>query len=41
LNGERLQTKPAPINDRDVISFARYEFTFLLPGSFYEILKGA
>ncbi len=40
LNGERLQTKPVAIHDRDVISFARYEFTFLLPGSFYDILKG-
>ncbi len=41
LNGERLQTKPVAIHDRDVISFARYEFTFLLPGSFYDILKSA
>lgn len=39
LNGERLQTKPLAIHDRDVISFARYEFTFLLPGSLYDLLK--
>ena len=38
LNGERLQTKPVAMKDQDVISFARYEFTFLLPGSFYDIL---
>lgn len=41
LNGARLQTRPIEIHDRDVISFARYEFTFLLPGSFYDMLKGA
>jgi hypothetical protein len=39
LNGTRLQNKPAEIRDRDVISFARYEFTFLFPGSLYEMLK--
>jgi len=41
LNGERLRTKPLEIRDRDVTSFARYEFTFLWPGSFYDILKAA
>ncbi len=41
LNGARLQTKPVAIKDRDVISFARYEFTFLLPESFYDILTRA
>ncbi len=41
LNGARLQTKPVEIHDRDVISFARYEFTFFLPGSLYDALKGA
>jgi hypothetical protein len=41
LNGVRLPTKAVVINDHDVISFARYEFTFLLPGSFYDFLKGA
>lgn len=39
LNGERLSTKAVEIHDCDVISFARYEFTFLLPESFYDILK--
>jgi len=38
LNGNRLQTKPVEIHDRDVISFARYEFTFLLPSSLYDML---
>jgi hypothetical protein len=41
LNGARLQTKPVEIHDRDVISFARYEFTFFSPGSLYEALKAA
>jgi hypothetical protein len=40
LNGARLQTKPVEIHDRDVISFARYEFTFLLPSSLYDMLIG-
>jgi len=38
LNGTRLQDKPVEIRDRDVISFARYEFTFLFPGSLYDML---
>lgn len=38
LNGTRLQNKPAAIHDRDVISFARYEFSFLFPGSLYDTL---
>ena len=38
LNGSRLQNKPVEIRDRDVISFARYEFTFLAPGSLYDTL---
>jgi hypothetical protein len=41
LNGNRLQTKPVEIHDRNVISFARYEFTFLLPGSLYDMLQGS
>lgn len=41
LNGARLQTRPIEIRDRDVIGFGRYEFAFLLPGSFYAMLKGA
>jgi len=40
MNGKRLQTKPVEIHDRDVISFARYEFTFLLPSSLYDMLIG-
>lgn len=38
LNGTRLQNKAAEVQDRDVISFARYEFAFLFPGSLYEML---
>ena len=39
LNGMRLQNKPVEIRDRDVISFGRYEFTFLFPGSLYDMLR--
>jgi len=38
LKGERLQNKPVQLSDRDVISFARYEFTFLFPASLYDML---
>ena len=38
LKGERLQNKPVQLSDRDVISFARYEFSFLFPGSLYDML---
>jgi len=41
LNGTRLKTRPVEIHDRDVISFARYEFTFLLPGALHDALKAA
>jgi hypothetical protein len=41
LKGERLQNKPVELRDRDVISFARYEFTFLFPGSLYDMLTAA
>ena len=41
LKGERLQDKPVKLSDRDVISFGRYEFTFLLPGSLYDMLTAA
>jgi hypothetical protein len=41
LNGTRLQTKPVEIHDRDVVSFARYEFTFLLPNSLYDVLRAS
>lgn len=41
LNGERLDSqKRARLNDKDIISFARYEFTFLLPDSLYRRLRG-
>lgn len=39
LNGVRLQHKPVEVHDRDVISFARYEFAFLFPGSLYDMLR--
>lgn len=38
LKGERLQNKPVQLSDRDVISFARYEFTFLFPASLCDML---
>jgi hypothetical protein len=41
LKGERLQDKPVQLSDRDVISFGRYEFTFLFPGSLYDMLTAA
>lgn len=41
LKSERLQNKPVRLHDRDVISFARYEFTFLFPGSLYDMLMAA
>jgi hypothetical protein len=41
LNGARLQTRPFEVHDRDAVSFARYDFSFLLPGSFYDMLRGA
>jgi hypothetical protein len=39
-NGLRLDKKPVKINDKDVLSFARYEFTFLFPASLYKMLHG-
>jgi hypothetical protein len=38
LKGERLQDKSVLLSDRDVISFARYEFTLLFPESLYDML---
>ena len=38
VNGTRLDQKPLKIHDQDVLSFARYEFTFLFPPSLYEML---
>jgi len=40
LKGVRLEKKSAPLADKDVVSFARYEFAFLLPGSLYAMLRG-
>jgi hypothetical protein len=40
LNGVRLEKKPVPLSDRDVVGFARYEFTFLWPVSLYAMLRG-
>jgi hypothetical protein len=40
LNGKPLKKKPVDIRDKDVISFARYEFTFLSPTSLYTMLQG-
>ncbi len=38
VNGTRLDKKPVKIHDQDVLSFARYEFTFLFPSSLYKML---
>ena len=40
INGKRVDKKPAQIKDKDVVAFARYEFTFYLPESLYEMLNG-
>ena len=40
VNGTRLDKKSVKIHDKDVLSFARYEFTFLLPASLYKMLRG-
>ena len=39
LNGSRLAKKPIRLRDKDVIAFARYEFTFLYPKSLYTMLR--
>ncbi len=39
LNGSRLGKKRTQLKDKDVISFARYEFTFLYPRSLYNMLR--
>lgn len=41
LNGTRLQHKPVELHDRDIISFGRYEFTFLFPGSLFDMLRAS
>jgi hypothetical protein len=39
LNGERVGQKPLELKDGDVVSFARYEFTFLFAGSLHDMLS--
>ena len=41
VNGQRVDKRPAAIRDKDIVAFARYEFTFLFPESLYEILRGS
>jgi len=41
INGKRLEKKPAQIRDKDVVAFARYEFTFYTPESLYKMLRGS
>ena len=38
VNGTRVGEKAHPVRDGDIISFARYEFTFLAPDSLYKRL---
>ena len=40
VNGTRLDKKSLKIHDQDVLSFARYEFTFLFPSSLYKMFCG-
>jgi len=39
INGSPLGKKRAMLKDKDVIGFARYEFTFLYPKSLYKMLR--
>ena len=39
LNGERVEQKPLELKDRDVLSFARYEFVFLFAGTLFDTLN--
>ena len=39
INGTRLGKKRIKLKDKDVIGFARYEFTFLYPKSLYKMLR--
>ena len=39
INGLRLAKKRVQLKDKDVIGFARYEFTFLYPKSLYLMLR--
>jgi len=40
INGKRVEKKPVQIKDKDVVAFARYEFTFLFPASLDAMLRG-
>ena len=40
INGKRAGDRPVQISDKDVVAFARYEFTFLFPASLYVMLRG-
>jgi hypothetical protein len=40
INGKRLGKKAAQIRDKDVVAFARYEFTLYTPASLYAMLRG-
>ena len=39
INGSRLGKKSSQLRDKDVISFARYDFSFLYPKSLYNMLR--
>jgi hypothetical protein len=41
INGTRFGKKRVRLRDKDVIGFARYEFTFLYPKSLYSMLRKA
>jgi hypothetical protein len=39
INGSRMAKKRVLLKDKDVVGFARYEFTFLYPKSLYKMLQ--
>jgi hypothetical protein len=39
VNGKAVYATPIPLRDRDVVTFGRYDFTFLLPNSLYHALR--
>jgi len=39
INGSQLGKRRAMLKDKDVVGFARYEFTFLYPKSLYSMLR--
>jgi len=41
INGKRVEKKPVQIRDKDIVAFARYEFTFLFPESLFDMLRGS